>query len=79
MVETRSAPRHRVLKAGTIKFGGMTIDCVVRNLSSTGAALEVSSKVGMPENFTLVLSGDGLKLSCRTVWRGEYRIGVVFD
>lgn len=56
MVETRSAPRHRVLKAGTIEFGGGAIDCVVRNLSATGAALEISSQVGIPEKFALVVT-----------------------
>ena len=38
MVETRIAPRHRVMKAGTIEFGSSAIDCVVRNLSITGTA-----------------------------------------
>jgi len=28
----RAAPRQRVFKAGTIEFGGSTIDCVVRNI-----------------------------------------------
>jgi hypothetical protein len=44
MVETRIAPRHRVMKAGTIEFGSSAIDCTVRNLSITGAALEVSNQ-----------------------------------
>jgi PilZ domain len=79
MVETRTAARHRVLKAGTINFGGSAIDCTVRNLSSTGAALEVSSQIGIPANFTLVVSGDGLHLPCHVVWRKEFRIGIVFD
>jgi PilZ domain len=78
MVETRSAPRHRVLKAGTIEFGGGAIDCLVRNLSATGAALEISSQVGIPENFALVVPGDGLHLRCDVVWRKSYRIGVTF-
>ena len=44
MVEDkRSAPRHRVLKAATISFGGGAISCTVRNLSVTGASLEVAS------------------------------------
>src|SRR5882672_12517012 len=38
MVETRIAPRHRVMKAGTIEFGSSAIDCVLRNLSITGTA-----------------------------------------
>ncbi len=80
MVETRIAPRHRVSKAGTIEFvGSRPVDCVVRNLSLTGAALEISSPVRIPENFVLVVPDDGLQLACRIVWRKEYRIGVAFD
>ena len=79
MVESRRASRLHVLKTATIKFvGGSTIDCLVLNLSSTGASLEVSSQAGIPERFILVMPGDGLHLSCRTVWRNELRIGVTF-
>jgi hypothetical protein len=80
MVETRIAPRHRVSKAGTIEFvGGHPVDCVVRNLSITGAALEISGPVKIPENFMLVVPGDSLHLPCHVVWRQKYRIGVAFD
>ena len=79
MVETRIAFRHRVSKAATIEFGGDAIDCVVRNLSITGAALEVSSQLGIPATFTLVVPGDALHLPCAVVWRKDYRIGVHFD
>ena len=79
MAETRSAPRHRVLKAGTIDFGGGAIDCTVRNLSDTGAAIEVSNQIGVPEKFILVVPGDALRLPCHVVWRNQYRIGVAFD
>ena len=51
----------------------------MRNLSLTGAALEISSPVRIPENFMLVVPEDGLHLACRIVWRKEYRIGVAFD
>ena len=78
MVETRHAPRHRVLKAGTIEFGGGAIDCTISNLSATGAALDVTNSIGVPENFTLVLSSDGLNLPCHVVWRKPFRIGVAF-
>ncbi len=79
MVETRIAPRYRVLKTGKIEFGGWAVDCLVRNLSLTGAALEVSSQSGIPQQFDLAVPGDGLKLHCRVVWRRDYRIGVQFD
>jgi hypothetical protein len=31
MDEKRIAPRHRILKAGTIEFGGAGIDCILRS------------------------------------------------
>ena len=38
MNENRASPRVRTLKGATIVFGvGSTVDCVVRNLSETGA------------------------------------------
>jgi hypothetical protein len=79
MVETRIATRYRVSKAATIEFGGGAIDCTVRDLSTTGAALEVSNQIGIPAKFTLVVPGDGLHLPCRVVWRRGFRIGVAFD
>jgi PilZ domain len=79
MGEKRTFPRHRVLKAGTIEFGGGAIDCRVRNMSNVGAALEVASPMGIPDNFTLVFHADGLHLPCHIIWRREKRIGVAFD
>jgi PilZ domain len=80
MVETRIAPRYRVSKAATIKLvGGPPITCVVRNLSGTGAALEVPNQGMLPARFMLDMPDDGLRLACRIVWRGECRIGVAFD
>jgi hypothetical protein len=78
MDERRDKARHRVLKAGTIEFGGGAIDCTVRNFSDTGAALDVTSPVGIPERFTLFIPADGTHLACTVVWRKERRIGVRF-
>jgi hypothetical protein len=74
----RAAPRQRVLKSGTIEFNGGTIDCVVRNVSPTGAALEVASPLGIPSEFNLLISGNHTKQSCLVMWRRENRIGVAF-
>ncbi|MDD1537167.1 MULTISPECIES: PilZ domain-containing protein [unclassified Bradyrhizobium] len=78
MDERRDKARHRVLKAGTIEFGGGAIDCTVRNLSDTGAALDVTSPLGIPERFILFVPADATHLSCTVVWRKEKRIGVRF-
>ena len=79
MGERRDKARHRVLKAGTIEFGGGgAIDCTIRNLSDTGAALDVSSPVGIPDHFSLFVQVDGKHLACTVIWRKEKRIGVRF-
>jgi len=78
MNETRRAPRRRVLKAGSITFGGVAIDCLVRNLSVTGAALEVTSLVGIPDQFALIVAADKIQYRCTVVWRKDRRIGVAF-
>jgi hypothetical protein len=75
----RSAPRRRTLKAGSIESGGGVIDCIVRNVSETGAALEVVSPLFIPDRFTLTVPTDQLMRRCHIVWRKQKRIGVVFD
>jgi len=75
----RIAPRRRVLKAGSIEAGGGAFDCTVRNISDTGAALEVVTPLFIPERFMLVVQADGLKRRCRIVWRKGKRMGVLFD
>ncbi len=77
--EHRVSPRHRVLKAGTIEFGGGAINCTVRNISDKGAALEVVSPVGIPERFDLVILAEHVHRRCRIIWRKDRRIGVAFD
>jgi hypothetical protein len=74
--ERRAAPRHRVLRAGTILIGNGSINCMARDMSIAGAMLAVTSSV--PDYFTLILSPDGLYLPCRIVWRQPIRIGVMF-
>ena len=79
MEEHRTSQRRRTLKAGTISFGGGAIDCTVRNLSESGAALDVISPIGIPERFTRLVEADHRHLPCRVVWRKEKRIGVHFE
>jgi hypothetical protein len=79
MVETRGAVRYRVTKPALIEHGGYKLTCTVRDISTTGAALEVANPAIIPEKFTLVLLEDGLKLPCSVVRRTGFRIGVAFD
>ena len=79
MSENRAGPRLRTLKGGLILFGlAPAIDCVVRNLSETGACLEVASPVGIPDDFTLLIKPELKKRDCKVAWRAADRIGVRF-
>lgn len=82
MVERRiiASRRRRVLKAGTIVFnnGGSTINATVKNISESGALLEVESIIGVPVRFTLLIKANDFKRECRIVWSQERRIGVRF-
>ena len=79
MVETRVAPRVRVMKAAKINYGGDQRPCLIRDISSTGAALEFSDLIRIPDEFTLLMPEERLNLSCRVVWRSQYRVGVTFE
>jgi hypothetical protein len=79
MVETRIAPRYRAVKVAKIEWGCEKIPCTIRDLSVTGAAVELSDQVETPATFTLIVPEDGLKLMCNVVWRRGFRIGVAFD
>jgi hypothetical protein len=78
--EHRQSPRRRVLKAATIAFNGgaSAIDCSIRNISATGACLEVVSPIGVPNEFTLVTQDEAIVRPCQVAWKAAKRIGVAF-
>jgi hypothetical protein len=78
MEDRRAKYRKRLFKAGTIEFDGSGVDCTIRNMSATGAALDVASPVGIPHEVTLNIVSRHQRQNCRIVWRRENRIGVVF-
>lgn len=78
MIEKRAAQRYRVFKGGTITFENSGIACTVRNMSDSGAAIDLESPVILPHSFTLSISRDNFVRNCRTVWRNDKRIGLAF-
>jgi PilZ domain-containing protein len=55
-----------------------TFNCMVRNLSEQGAALDLENLIAIPRDFTLVIPTDGTRYFCQGVWRNGARIGVAF-
>jgi PilZ domain len=80
MVERRAPPpRKRTFKAGILEFNrGGGISGIVKNLSESGAMIEVESVIGIPDEFTLFIEADHFRRSCKVVWRQPSKIGVRF-
>ena len=78
--------RRRELRARTLKSARIllnhhqsVIDCVVRNLSATGACLKVETTLGIPDRFDVMFDVDKSIRPCHLVWHKENQIGVEFE
>jgi len=78
--DQRIAPRLKALLAAKISFnnGQSTLDCLIRNLSDTGAKLIVSAAVTLPECFDLIIPQKSETRRARIAWRRGEEIGVRF-
>lgn len=79
LAEKRVAPRRNTMILATIVFnaGQTRMDCVIRNLSDTGAKLEVASVKMIPQSFELMVARHRPQ-SCRVAWRAIKELGVEF-
>jgi hypothetical protein len=80
MTQQPRTPRHRVLKGGHIVFNNRSsvIDCMVRNLSASGACLHVADTAGVPNHFTLIMEPEKTEKDCGVAWRRDGKLGVHF-
>jgi hypothetical protein len=78
-IEKRTARRFKVLKGATIAFDGNGVACTVRNLSSSGAAIDLANAVSLPPSFMLVIEADQFIRRCHPVWSNDRRVGIAFD
>jgi len=62
-----------------LSSAAVAIDCTVRSLSDTGAALKVNTPFFIPDRFTLTVRADQWNRRCHSLWRKARRIGVAFD
>jgi hypothetical protein len=78
--ERRAAGRHTINRRAQYiaALGALPRDCMVIDISDGGARL--FSEAGLPDQFTLVVSGDAAQLrrDCRVVWRLGGECGVAF-
>ena len=79
-VDHRQAKRVRMLKGGIITYCNrhITYPCTVKDLSDTGARLQVSSPSHIPNEFELIIELNGLEAPCVLAWRNGREAGVKF-
>jgi len=81
MSEHRRETRQRVFLKGRIVFnnGSSSFDCLVRDMSSSGARLVMSDATTLPEAFDLYIPQKDRTYRAILRWRREDGIGVIFE
>ncbi len=80
MSEHRRESRQRVFLKGRITFNNSasSLDCLVRDLSTTGARLAMSETTTLPEAFELYIAQKDKTYRATLRWRREDGVGVIF-
>jgi len=80
MRENRNSPRLRSLLKGRIIYnnGLSTFDCVVRDISATGARLGLHHQHSLPDKFDLYVPLKERTYSVQVRWRADDDLGVMF-
>jgi hypothetical protein len=78
MEERRKHPRTEINEPAYVSSGGSVISCVVCNISTEGAAIEVPNPAFVPPRFRLVMAKDSSVRECSIAWIQKNRIGISF-
>lgn len=79
MQERRKVARSRVLKGAKVIIGSAsTIDCVVRNVTNSGARIAIANTIELPASLGLTFDGGFTVRPCRVAWRAVTETGVEF-
>jgi len=77
----RHSKRQPVSVDGMIydRCGQQLFTCTIRNVSASGAQLELAGESVIPQDFVLALSRDGrVRRQCKKVWQFSTVVGVRF-
>jgi len=67
--ERRGSERITVKLTAMLIYGGTSVECTVRNISATGAAVLLPEAKSVPDEVTLVIAGKPEKHRAQVVWR----------
>ncbi len=79
--DKRKALRRSIRYAAWVMLESDTLhDCLLSDISDTGARIDFEDTKRIPNSFMLLLSSNGLaRRKCRVVWRKPQQIGVTFE
>lgn len=80
MSEHRRELRQRTFLKGRIIFnnGASSMDCLVRDMSASGARLALSQSAILPESFDLLIPAKERTYRSSLCWRRSDGVGIVF-
>jgi hypothetical protein len=79
MEERRKYPRTEINEPAYVSSGGSVMRCLLLNVSTEGAAIEVENPAFVPQCFRLVMANDpSIVYECRIAWIQKNRIGLTF-
>jgi hypothetical protein len=78
--EKRESDRIRSFLRAQIIFNNRmtTIDCIVKNISSTGARVALDNTLAVPTEFDIYIPQRGRSHHARLIWRDKDSIGIDF-
>jgi hypothetical protein len=81
MNDKRSTPRLRSFLKGRVLFNGgqNSLECLIRDISPTGARLELSASITLPDRFDLYLPHRDETCKVQIQWRRGSQLGVAFE
>jgi PilZ domain len=76
--EKRVEHRRKMLKGGTVFFnkGYSSLECVVRDITSAGARIQMGETFGMPSRVMLSISGEDTRFEATVRWRNSRNVGL---
>jgi hypothetical protein len=80
MLKERATRQKAFLKAMVrTQNGAVTMECTVRNISSTGAKIEISKSCVLPAEFELEIPQRNTVMHCHLIWRNDEAAGIRFE
>ena len=79
--DKRRSSRQRQFLRGFIRVppGDLTLDCIVRDVSETGAKLRFRAAPSIPDFFELHIPAKGQVVHSKKAWMDDCEVGISFE